>query len=160
MDLFSHRGPARARAWRWCVQLTFGGPPEGRRQRGGLPEPAALAGLRTKPGVVAPTAPRAELHPAADHHGPERLSPRLIPTSMKTARPGRQQALCPGPSRDSCSQSPLPLFVPGPRHPRHPPHLSCPLALASSAPGRTKQGDTPALGEGSINPGGLPEGGA
>jgi hypothetical protein len=111
--------------------------------------PPRAGGPRTKPEVVAPAAPRVGLHRAPDHHGPERFSLCLIPTSMKTsmktARFGRQQALCLGPSRDSCSQSPLPSLCLVP---------SAPVTLLTSAvpwlsppaPGRTKLGDTPALG--------------
>lgn len=124
------------------------GSPGGAQTKGWPPR---AGGALTKPGVVAPAAPRVGLHRALDHHGTERLSLRLIPTSMKTARLGRQQALCLGPSRDSCSQSPLPSLCLV---------LAAPVILLTSAvpwlsppaPGRTKQGDTPALGEGRINP--------
>lgn len=139
MDLFSHRGPARARAWRWCVQPTFGGPPEGRRQRGGLPEPAALAGLRTKPGVVAPTAPRAELHRAADHHGPERLSPAPNPNKHENgsawppagplSRPLAGQ-LQPEPPPPLCAWSPPP---PSPSSPQLSPSSRLQRAWAHKA---------------------------
>lgn len=124
------------------------GSPGGAQTKGWPPREG---GPLTKPGVVAPAAPRVGLHRAPDHHGPERFSLRLIPTSMKTARLGRQQALCLGPSRDSCSQSPLPSLCLVP---------AAPVTLLTSAvpwlsplePRRTKQGDTPALGEGRINP--------
>ena len=70
--------------------------------------------------------PRAGAHGTVDPEDWERRFLRLIPTSMKTARAARQQALCPGPSRGSCSRDPAPLLCLLPGAPLRPPHLSCP----------------------------------
>lgn len=113
------------------VQRSPGGarPAKGTDKEAASPDPRATLsrGLSTKRGAGGTEyTPRAGAHGTVDPHDRERRFLRLIPTSMKTARAARQQALCPGPSRGSCSRDPAPLLCLLPRARLRPPHLSCP----------------------------------
>lgn len=132
-----------SRAPRWAGRVRAGGlrsagvqrspggaqPPKGTDKEAASPDPRAASsrGLSTKRGAGGTEyTPRAGAHGTVDPHDWERRFLRLIPTSMKTARAARQQALCPGPSRGSCSRDPAPLLCLLPCAPLRPPHLSCP----------------------------------
>lgn len=98
------------------VQRSLGGarPPKGTDKEAASPDPRAASsrGLSTKRGAGGTEdTPRAGAHGTVDPHDWERRFLRLIPTSMKTAPAARQQALCPGPSRGSCSRDPSPFCV-------------------------------------------------
>lgn len=128
-------GEGWRRAFSWCPAASGWGSspsPQRRRQRGGLLGASRAGGPLTKRGSGrAEPAPRAGAPPTADPHGCQRGFLRLIPTSMKTAQGGRQQALCPGPSRDSCSRDPSPLLclLPAPLPPSPPQLLGRPAAF-------------------------------
>lgn len=116
-------------AFSWCSAVPGQGSAPKDADKGGPPRSGwRLQGHRPgathKAGGGRPAPPTAR-HPTADQRDSERFPLRLIPTSMKTARPGPPA----GPlSRALAGQlqprSPPP-FVPPPSGPLRPPHLSC-----------------------------------